>query len=177
MDDVIDSIVDKIKAYDVYDFISRIAGLNLLSENQNKAVVTDTLIQYIIARPRDQYSSSIKMSDKRFRTIIEELNNTYLTSYIDPCENIFVQNINYYDRIYRVFNGIDITPAYNLQSLINVLFRFKNDFHSEFLYKVNRLFSLLLGLSEELAHKIESELENIEYDESRKVIIPNGETI
>lgn len=177
MDDVIDSIVDKIKAYDVYDFISRIAGLNLLSGNQNKAVVTDTLIQYIIARPRDQYSSSIKMCDKRFRTIIEELNNSYLTSYIDPCENIFVQNINYYDRIYRVFNGIDITPAYNLQSLINVLFRFKNDFHSEFLYKVNRLFSLLLGLSEELAHKIESELENIEYDESRKVIIPNGETI
>ena len=74
MDDVIDSIVDKIKAYDVYDFISRIAGLNLLSGNQNKAVVTDTLIQYIIALLR-QLFQNIVVTKVNVRKLQEELTN------------------------------------------------------------------------------------------------------
>ena len=37
--DTLKEIVDTISAYDIYDFISRIAGLNLMSENQNKSVL------------------------------------------------------------------------------------------------------------------------------------------
>ncbi len=43
--DAINAIVDIISEYDVFDIISRTAGLNLLSENQNKGklITTDTI--------------------------------------------------------------------------------------------------------------------------------------
>ena len=44
----ISDITIKLANYDVYDIISRIADLNILSENQNKSVLSDTLIQNIL---------------------------------------------------------------------------------------------------------------------------------
>ena len=147
--DVLERIINVASNYDIYDFICRLAGLNLLSDNQNKSVLIDTLIQYILVRPRDIYTSKIKMSDKKFKTLIDELNSTFLSASIDPCENTFIQYVMLNGRNYRVFNGIDITPAFNLQTVIRVLFFYKNDYSPEYLEKTNRLFSLLLGLSEE----------------------------
>ncbi|MDE6603725.1 MAG: hypothetical protein K2K90_16590 [Lachnospiraceae bacterium] len=37
--DDISKIVNKISNYDIFDFIARISGLNLMSENQNKSVL------------------------------------------------------------------------------------------------------------------------------------------
>ena len=175
--DAIDTIVDKASGYDIYDFISRVAGLSLLSQNQNKVVLTDALLRYIFSKPRNQYSSSIKMSDKKFKSLIEELNNTFLAASVDPCENTFIQNVMFNYQNHRVFNGIDITPAYNLQALIRVLFGYKNQYNPEYLDKVNRLFALLLGLSEDVARHIGIRLDNAEYDEDHRVIISSGETI
>ena len=90
--DVLERIINVASNYDIYDFICRLAGLNLLSDNQNKSVLIDTLIQYILVRPRDIYTSKIKMSDKKFKTLIDELNSTFLSASIDPCENTFIQN-------------------------------------------------------------------------------------
>ena len=94
----ISDITIKLANYDVYDIISRIAGLNILSENQNKSVLSDTLIQNILENPEEYYSSSIQMSDKKFRGLIEELNDTFVAAAIDPCENVCVQNV--------MFNGL-----------------------------------------------------------------------
>ena len=39
--DDISEIVNKISNYDIFNFIARISGLNLMSENQNKSVLLD----------------------------------------------------------------------------------------------------------------------------------------
>ncbi len=174
---VINEIIEKASKYDIYDFIARVSGLNIFSKNQNKAVLLDTLTQHVFVKKKEYYTSLIKMSDKKFKSFIEELNNTFLAASIDPCENTFVQNVMFNQSNYRVFNGIDITPAYNLQSMIRILFGYQNEFPTEYLDKVNKLFALILGISEEIAQKIDSRLDNAEYDESRRIIIPSGETV
>ena len=175
--DVIGLIVDKATNYDIYDFISRLAGLNLLSENQNKAVLTDTLIQYILGRSKEIYKSTIKMSDKRFKSLVEDLNSTFLAASVDPCENTFVQNVMLNGGNHRVFNGIDITPAYNMQSIIRVLFGYQNDYNPEYLEKINRLFTLILGLSEETARNIGAGLDNAKYSEEHGIVVPSSEIV
>ncbi len=147
--DDISEIVNKISNYDIFDFIARISGLNLMSENQNKSVLLDTLIQYVLAKEESDYVSKSKISAGKFKSIINELNSTNLSLSIDPCENVFIQNVMMGSN-YRVFNGIDLTPAHNLQALIRVLFQYQNTFHEEYLRKVYRLFSLILGISEEI---------------------------
>ncbi len=173
----IEDIVDKVSAYNIFDFISRVSGLNLLSENQNKAVITDTLIQYILSCPKERFSSSIIMSDKKFSSLIEEMNHTFLSSSVDPCENTFIQNVMMNGQNFTVFNGIDVTPAYSLQALIRVLFGYGNTFDSEYLEKVNRLFAYILTVSDEVAKKIGINLENATYNEERRVLVPSGTLI
>lgn len=63
----ISNIANKNSSYDVDDVISRIVGLNVLSENQNKLVHSDSLIQNILEKPRNYYTSKIKMSDRRLK--------------------------------------------------------------------------------------------------------------
>lgn len=174
--DDISEIVNKISNYDIFDFIARISGLNLMSENQNKSVLLDTLIQYVLAKEESDYVSKSKISAGKFKSIINELNSTNLSLSIDPCENVFIQNVMMGSN-YRVFNGIDLTPAHNLQALIRVLFQYQNTFHEEYLRKVYRLFSLILGISEEIVRSLNIDLHNVKYDEQRMVILPSSEAI
>ena len=113
--DIISGIVSKISNYDIFDFITRISGLNLMPENQNKSVLLDTLIQYILVKEEIDYTSTNKMSAGKFKSIINELNATYISASVDPCENIFVQNVML-GANYRVFNGIDSTPCIQFTS-------------------------------------------------------------
>lgn len=174
--DDISEIVDKISNYDIFDFIARISGLNLMSENQNKSVMLDTLIQYVLAKEESDYFSNNKISAGKFKSIINELNSTNLSLSIDPCENVFIQNIMLGTN-YRVFNGIDSTPTHNLQTLIRVLFQYQNTFHEEYLRKVYRFFSLILGMSEEIVRSLKIDFHNVKYDEQRMVILPSNDII
>lgn len=78
---------------------------------------------------------------------------------------------------YRVFNGIDSTLAYNLQALIKILFQYQNNFDEEYLKKVYRLFLLILGISEEIVKSLNLSLEDIKYDEQRKVILSSSDIV
>lgn len=172
----ISEIVNKISNYEIFDFIARISGLNLMSENQNKSVLLDTLIQYVLAKEEKVYISNNKISAGKFKSIINELNSTHLSASIDPCENVFVQNIMMGSN-YMVFNGIDSTPSHNLQVLIRVLFQYQNKFNEEYLRKVYRLFSLILGISEEIVRNLGINLDNVKYDEQRMVIMPSSDAV
>ena len=173
----IKKITTEIAKYDVDDFISRVAGLNLVVENQNKSVILDTVIQHLISNPRESYCSKEKMSATGFRRIIEQLNRTSLSSAIDPCENVFFQNVMFNGKNYLVFNGIDITPTYNLQTLIKTIFGYDNGFCPEYLKKVGILFALLLELSDKIASATKITLSSAKYNEDKKVILPSHETI
>lgn len=161
--DELKDISDEIKKYDVYDVLARISGLNLMPHNQNKSVLLDSLIAGIICEEENTYNSTYKMSAGKFKKLIGKINETNLALSIDPNENAFYQNVMLIDN-YTVFNGIDNTPAYNLQMLIDILFNYENDFPKEYNQKIGRLMMLILGLSEEIARKIsikECEIESM----------------
>ena len=119
--DELKKITDEIKKYDVYDVLARISGLNLMPHNQNKSVLLDSLITVIICEKENTYNSTYKMSAGRFKKLIGKINETNLAYSIDPNENAFYQNVMLTDN-YTVFNGIDNSPAYNLQMIIDILF-------------------------------------------------------
>lgn len=170
------NIVSEIKKYDVYDILARISGLNLMSQNQNKSILLDGLIAAILSEKEEEYNSNYKMSSGKFRRLIEQLNNTNLAMSIDPNENTFVQNIMLMDN-HIVFNGIDNTPAYNLQMLIDILFNYRNNFPEKYLQKVGKLIMMILGMSDEVAYRINVEDVDIVSDEGKKVILPDGSRI
>ena len=124
-----------------------------MSHNQNKSILLDALIAAIISEEENSYNSVYKMSAGKFKKLIGRINETNLAMSIDPNENVFYQNVMLMDN-YTVFNGIDNTPAYNLQMLIDILFNYKNDFPKEYNQKIGKLVMFALGISEEIAQKI-----------------------
>lgn len=171
-----ENIVTEIKKYDVYDILARISGLNLIPQNQNKSILLDGIIAAILCEKEENYSSNYKMSSGKFRNLIEQLNNTNLAMSIDPNENVFVQNVMLMDN-HTVFNGIDNTPAYNLQMLIDILFNYQNNFPEEYLQKVGKLIMMILELSDELAYRINVRFIDIVSDEGKKVVLPDSSKI
>lgn len=170
------NIVKEIKKYDVYDILARISGLNLVPQNQNKSILLDGLIAAIINEKKEEYSSNYKMSSGKFRRLIERLNNTNLATAIDPNENVFIQKVMLMDN-YTVFNGIDLTPAYNLQMLIDILFNYKNDFPEVYLQKIGKLLMMILEMSDELAYKIDVKITDIVLDEGKKIVLSSSSKI
>ena len=171
--DEMKDLVDEIKKYDVYDVIARLSGLNLMSHNQNKSILLDALIAAIISEEENTYTSTYEMSAGKFRKLIERVNETNLAMSIDPNENVFYRNVMLTDN-YTVFNGIDNTPAYNLQMLIDILFNYKNDFPIEYNQKIGKLVMFTLGISEEITRKTNIKGNEIVSDEGKRVIIPDS---
>ena len=169
-------IVNEAKKYDVNDIIARIAGLNLLSENQNKAILLDAIIAELLCLEHEKISCPYKMSSGKFRKIMLQVNNTRLCMMVDPNENTFVQNVMFHKN-YTVFNGIDQTPAYNLQNLVKVLFEYKNDFPEDFLMKIHKLHSFVLEVSDSIAKRVKVNISNYIADEGRKLIIPVADKV
>ena len=51
----IENIVAEIQKYDVYDMLSRISGLNLMPQNQNKSILLDGLIAAILREKEEMF--------------------------------------------------------------------------------------------------------------------------
>mgnify|MGYP003289605463 CR=1 FL=1 len=175
-DTEVDKIVDEMKKYDIYDIIAKLSSLNLFSENQNKSILIDYVIAKIIEQKKEFFNSKFIISDGKFKSLLQQISSLSINYAIDPNENIFAQKVMI-DKNYIVFNGIDHCPSFNLQNMIDILFLYVNDYPVEFIRKVRILFNLLLGISDEIARNINFNPNNIKYDESHKIIIPDATII
>ena len=90
-DDEIEKIIREISKFNIIDFIIRIAALNLVSENQNKSILFDYVIEKVLELKKD--SMKAKMSDGKFKMILKQIENLSLSNQIDPVECMFVDNI------------------------------------------------------------------------------------
>ena len=172
-------LCNEIIKYDVYDVLARISALNLIPENQNKAVLFDSLIEYVLRENIDVCKMNYKMSSGKFKRLIQQLDECSLSDSIDPNENVFVQRVMC-NHNYVVFNGIDHTPAYNLQMMIYVLFVIKNNLPEDFLRKCGKLVQFALYISDYIAASIGIREERI-YEslprEVREIVIPNADKL
>ena len=154
-----DNIVKEMKKYDLYDIIARIAGLNLLPVNQNKSILLDAVIAELLCVNLDNEGiiNDNIMSAGKFRKLISQVNDSDLCMMIDPNENLYVQNVMFHKN-YLVFNGIDQTPAYNLQNMIRIIFEYQNDFPDDFIQCVHKLYVFVLGVSDGIAQRINASI-------------------
>lgn len=165
--------VEEAKKYDIFNLISRVSALNLFHQNQTKSVILDTYIEGVLCQTRDQFPSKYTISSGKFRKIINQISDTSLKYSIDPPENMFVQNIMFYGN-YRVLNGIDQTPAYNLQHMISVLFAKGIEYPKEFLDATYILVNGMLEISEKIVGGILNTENNHDTDEEKSIMIPSA---
>lgn len=50
--DIVKNILKEIKKYDIYDIITKLSALNLVPENQNKAIIIEPIIAAILTLSR-----------------------------------------------------------------------------------------------------------------------------
>ena len=165
--------VEEAKKYDIFNLISRVSALNLFHQNQTKSVILDTYIEGLLCQTRDQFPSKYTISSGKFRKIINQISDTSLKYSIDPPENMFVQNVMFYGN-YRVLNGIDQTPAYNLQHMISVLFAKGIEYPKEFLDATYILVNGMLEISEKIVGGILNTENNHDTDEEKGIMIPSA---
>ena len=175
-DDKFLEMVEESKKYDVFNLISRVSALNLLHQNQSKSLLLDTYLDGLLHQSLDCFDSKYKISQGKFCRIINGISNTSLKHTIDPPENMFAQNVMLYGN-YRVLNGIDQTPAYNLQQMISSLFVGVNSYPKEFLDEVYILVYAMLHISEDIVCSIKDIDNNHEEDERKDIIIPSSEVL
>lgn len=169
-------LIGKIKNYDIYDFLNRLSALYLLPENQNKGVLIDALIQAILYKDKSKFNSKTVMSSRRFKNLIHELEKLSLKLAIDPAENAFVENVMYYDN-YLIFPGIEYTPAYCLQQLINTLRYNMEKYDKEYLARANKIILFCLQVTNDVAQKENYSIELLEHIEVNEIKIPDSNTL
>jgi len=167
------TIIDEIVKYDVFDFIARLSALNLLIENQNKSILFDVLVAGILSRERNDYSGVAKMSSGGFSAIITRLNQFCISQMIDPAENPFIERVRYYGN-YWIFPGINYSPAYCLQSFLDVLCLRSVEFHPEFTKKAHQLINFILYISDMISKKLNYNIDTIERVEVEQIKIPDA---
>lgn len=170
----IKTIISDISKYDVYDFIARIASLNLLIENQNKSILFDAIIAGLLTQKRTAYCGTVKMSNGKFKSTISRLGKLRLHIKIDPAENPFIERIRYYGN-YWIFPGINYSPGYNLQGFLDVLCLRNIPFNNnEFLNKAHTLINFVLKISDSIAQVMGYSIDSIEHVEQHTIKVPDA---
>lgn len=170
---IINEILNEVKKYNVYDFISRVSALRLIPENQSKAVVLDCLIACVLTIKKEEVKSNIIMSSGKFRSIIYKVNNLDIRLAEDPPENMFIERVMFDDNYY-IFQGINYLPSYTLQALISILFRNKNNISDKLITKIGFLINTILNISNNLAYSLNYNYENIKViKQYPEIVIPD----
>ncbi len=170
-----EGLIEEIKKYDVFDFISRLAGTTIESRNQNKTLFIDVLIDEITTFSREDFLTTHKMSAGRFRRLLNDvITNEQIRMTIDPNENIYKQRVIYHGN-HWVFNGIDNDPAYYLQLLLDVVQQHICDYDIDFSNKVDRLARTILEISDSIEAALQED--TVINDESKNFYIPDSERI
>ena len=172
-DEKIAEIVGEIKKYDVYDFITRVAALNVFPSNQNKCIIFDTLINALLCEDIKSYSSQNIMTAKKFANIISSCSKLNIAKGIDPIEMPFIQRIHFYGNRW-VFSGINHSVALNLQNYLDVLFKQDHNFHPEFVRKASLFFELMLSISTKIVEDLNYSLDTLKHYEEKEIKFSNN---
>lgn len=152
-DDDFCTLYEKIRQYDVYDFLKRLAALTCLPANQNKEVVICGLIEELLSHQKSDYPNSSIMSYNRFQQIIIETGRLEVTNQIDPPEGPVIQKIKWNGSIFSCFPGMDKNSVFRLQLLIDVISQERVN-NNDFLNSAYSILQLTLIAQDRVANKM-----------------------
>ena len=167
--------IDKLKAYDINDFLSRVSIMSIIPSNQNKDFTFNYIIDKILQNKDKEFTGINLMSNDKFKQII---NYIYSSQYymLDPIEYPFVQRIQFYGNRW-VFNGCNKNAAYRLQMIINSIILFKNDFKSDFVNTVSKMLEILLDISNKIATVLQYGMHTLKHCENTDIVFPDSKSL
>ena len=147
--ETLDSIVNELKKYDINDFLTKISALNLLPYNQNKCIVFDAIINAILHTNLEEFTSKNLISINKFNEIINIGMSLDMAKNIDPVCMPFIHRVFFYGNRW-IFSGINTNCGYNLQAMLDVLFKKENKFNQLFLSKCSQMVEVVLRITTEM---------------------------
>ncbi|MBC6135423.1 hypothetical protein HB825_11310 [Listeria booriae] len=172
----LDKIMNTIESFDKLEFLSRIAALRLYFQNRDKPVLLDVITTATInwLSKNEWNHSGIGMSYGKFKKIIQDLNNLEIKRNIDPAENPYVERILCFEN-YNIIPGINYTPTFNLQTIIDTLFLSENELSQHELIEYANLLQENLMLSSVIIETIDDY--RVEADFTRDIFIPSQKSL
>ncbi len=172
MSDLNDYLKTFFATYDSVDLLSKISALNLVFENQNKNLYTTYLTTYALFNLN---TGKPKASSKTFKSIIMKAHDeAWLSNMVDPSESPFFE-FAFLDKEYGVFNGINTSSAFYVNSIIETLLYRENELPIGFKNKALRFIKASLVISDSIYKKINISFEDIsEHQYVENIIIPSN---
>ena len=145
-----EKLVKYFESYDALDIVSKFGAMNLEFCNQNKNLLTSYIS---IVGLLKMNSGKPKASNKTIQNIISDLNQSNILPIIqDPSESPFIENV-YLDKEYKVFNGINNSSAYYVNSIIELLLYRKTGLDETFKQHYLKLIKAALVISDCVFHR------------------------
>ena len=156
--------------YDSLDLLTKFSSLNLIFENQNKNIYTTYLTNYSLF---NQNNNKPRCSSKTFKELInrvQEIPN--LSMQIDPSESSFFEYV-LLDKKYGVFNGINISSAYYINMIIQMLIYRETSLPKEFKSRVLHYLKVGLTISDIIFKRVNISFDDIaDHQYVEKIIVP-----
>ncbi len=158
--------------YNSVDLLTKFSALNLVFENQNKNIYTTYLTTYALFNLN---VGKLRVNRETFKTIISQVeNNSSLSYMIDPSESPFFEYI-FLDKEYGVFNGINTSSAFYVNSIIQTLLYRKNNLPQEFKNKALRFIKASLIISDVIYRRTNISFKDIaEHQDIENIVIPSN---
>ncbi|MBR5874732.1 MAG: hypothetical protein IKY90_08380 [Oscillospiraceae bacterium] len=174
--DIANSITTELKKYDIIDFLNKISALYLFPNNQNKALVFDTLIASILEKPKSYFSGTAKISNNKFQNIVNYSMSFPIAKNIDPPEMPFIHRILFYGN-HWIFSGINKDIGYRLQGLLDILFKNGNGFNQDFINDSSLITHTILTISTKICADLHYDRQILGHYEKTDIDYPNTQNI
>lgn len=170
---ILEEIVNELKKYDIYDFLTRISALNLLPYNQNKCIVFDAIINAILHTNLEEFTSKNLISINKFNEIINIGMSLDIAKNIDPVCMPFIHRVFFYGNRW-IFSGINTNSGYNLQAMLDVLFKKENKFNKLFISKCSRMAEVVLRITTAMVESLGYDISILNHFEKKDVDFPTS---
>lgn len=171
-DSSLNDILAEIKNYNVYDFLSKTAALNLLPCNQSKCIVFDTIINAVLQEKSSSFKNQNIISNKKFKDIINKSMRLPIAQHIDPAEMPFIHKVFFHGNKW-IFSGINTDIGYNLQNFIDILFATPNSLNETFIFKCRKMTNFILEISTNIAEQLGYNIDSLEHPHKKEVDFPD----
>jgi len=147
-------ICKEIEPFDKLDLLSKVAALQLVPENAERAIRLEAIVHAIISQ--NPISNQPKISLGHLHRLC---NSKYIVDgpighAEDPCDNMFTEAFTFQGGSYIVFPGIVEEPTFILRNLAKALFLMHSPFPDiDFHRKICGLFVAVLRISDAVAQR------------------------
>ena len=169
--EILNNLLLDLKNYDIYYFLGRVSSLNLIPQNQNKCMIFDTIIEYILSKDLSFFTGKNIMGKAKFEKIISECMKLSISYSIDPIEEPFIYREQFYGNKW-IFSGITRYIGYNLQIFLDIIFANKNRFDEVFVFECRNMATLILEILDRTAMILGYNLSSLKHHETSNIVCP-----